>query len=398
MKAEIAGEMPKLLLLLHRRPMRAEFARIDLDHQKNGEVVEDRRDRRHQDHVKVGDLEEFGDQEGGGPEDRRRKDRAESAGGKQTARRVLGVPRLGEHRIGDRAQGHRRGDPRTRRSAEQKRRQHHGASRAAVFSSHRGEGKVDVELAGARKLEERAVDRKQDDQRGRDIHGDTENAFERHIHVAGEPRDVIAAVCPRLRQIRTDHRVDDEQNDDERHDPARGPARRFQDQHDERHAENLVPQQRIRRAIVEIVSPVDDVGDDYHAEDGGGNVPPHDPVAKTGEHREEQERQEQDKAHMDRAHHLRRHDPVSRIEVKERHDHGDGRQSRRKPAAELVGFPLFLFDEFNGLFHGLFADDNLRGCRLVILCHGSPLCNNPLPGPLLSGGGPGGGQRSAVKR
>ena len=117
-----------------------------------------------------------------------------------------------------------------------------------------------------------------------------------------------------------------------------------------------------------------------HAEEGGDNVPPHDAVAKTGQHREEQERQQQHKTDMHRAQHLRRHDRVGRIEVKQRHDNGDGREARRKPAAELVGCALFLFDEFCGLFQGLFADDDIPGRRFVILRHGVfPVQQTPSP-------------------
>jgi hypothetical protein len=89
-----------------------------------------------------------------------------------------------------------------------------------VLAAHRCERKVDEKLAGARKLEERAVDRKQDDERGGNIHGHAEDALERHVHMSGEPGDVVTAVGPRHWEIWPDHRVNDEQNDDEGHDPS----------------------------------------------------------------------------------------------------------------------------------------------------------------------------------
>jgi hypothetical protein len=41
----------------------AELARVDLDHEQQRKVVEHRRDRGHQQHVEIADLQEFGDQE-----------------------------------------------------------------------------------------------------------------------------------------------------------------------------------------------------------------------------------------------------------------------------------------------------------------------------------------------
>jgi hypothetical protein len=49
-----------------------EFARVDLHHGEDCQVVEYRRDGGHQDHVEIRDLEEFRDQESGGAEHRRR--------------------------------------------------------------------------------------------------------------------------------------------------------------------------------------------------------------------------------------------------------------------------------------------------------------------------------------
>ena len=76
----------------------AELAGVDLDHQEQRQVEQQRRDARHQQHVEVRDLQELGDQERRGAEHRRRDDRAEPARGEQAAGGVLLVADLLEHR------------------------------------------------------------------------------------------------------------------------------------------------------------------------------------------------------------------------------------------------------------------------------------------------------------
>ena len=49
-----------------------------LNHQENRQVIEDGRDRRHDQDLQVGDLQELGDQERGGAERRRRQQRADA--------------------------------------------------------------------------------------------------------------------------------------------------------------------------------------------------------------------------------------------------------------------------------------------------------------------------------
>ena len=185
---------------------------------RSDEVVEASRDGRHPDHVEVADLEEFGDQEGRGAEHRRRDDRAEPAGGEQSAGRVLLEARPLHHRIGDRADRHRGGDAGARRAAEQERRQHHGAAGAVGLVAHQRHREIDEEFSGAGVLQERAVDREQDDQRRRHIDRHAEDAFQRDEQMADQLADVEAAVGPRLRQIRPEIRIGDERKRDR---PAR---------------------------------------------------------------------------------------------------------------------------------------------------------------------------------
>ena len=115
------------------------FARVDLDHQEQCEVIQNGRDARHQQYVEVGDLQELGNQEGGGAEHRRRDDCADAAGGEQAAGGVFLVTGLGQHRIGDRAQRHRGRDARSGRPPQQERRKHHRAPGAGGLAAHRRE-------------------------------------------------------------------------------------------------------------------------------------------------------------------------------------------------------------------------------------------------------------------
>jgi hypothetical protein len=70
--------------------------------------------------------------------------------------------------------------------------------------AHERHGEVDEELSGAGMLQERTVDREQDDQRRRDIDRNAENALQRDKEMADELRNVVAAVRPGRRQIRTE--------------------------------------------------------------------------------------------------------------------------------------------------------------------------------------------------
>ena len=246
---------------------------VELDHQEQRDVVERRRDRRHQDDVEIADLQEFGDQERGGTEHRRRDDRAETPGCEQSARRLRAVTGAREHRPGNGADRHRRGHTRSRRAAEQERRQHDGTSRARVLATHRGEAEVEEELAGTRLLQERAVDREQDDQRRRHVDRRAENAFERLVHEPGEARHVVAAMRPLPREPRARESVGDEARYDDRDDPSRrAPARLEHEQH-EHDAERDVGVRRCRVTVPEIVAALQQVDDGRGAGNGARRRP-----------------------------------------------------------------------------------------------------------------------------
>ena len=339
----------------------AVLARVDLDHQEEREVEQQRRDARHQQHVEVRDLQELGDQEGGGAQHRRRDDRAEAARGEQAAGGVLLVADLGEHRVGDRAERHRRRDARARRAAEQERRQHDRAAGAGRLAAHRREREVDIELAGARVLQEGAVDREQDDQRRGDVDGDAEDALERHVQDADQAADLVALVRPRRRQVRAGERVGDEAERDHRHDPAARPAHRLEDEDDQADAEDDVPVVRRGVAVGEVVAAEDRVDDDRHRQRRRQPVPPHDAVAKAPRDRKDQEAQEEDEGDVDRPQHLRRHDRVGAVEMERRHHEGDEANEAAEPALQLVGRAFFFLDVLLGTQQRLCADDGRLG-------------------------------------
>ena len=188
MKAVAPRHLPQRELLLEVHGLRVEPLGVELDHEQQRQVVEAGRDDRHPDHVEVADLEELGDQEGGGAQHRRRDDGAEPAGREQAAGGVLLEARPLHQRIGDGADRHRGGDAGAGRTAEQERRQHHRAAGAVGLVAHQRHREVDEEFSGAGMLQERAVDREQDDQRGRHVDRNAENALERDEQMADELR------------------------------------------------------------------------------------------------------------------------------------------------------------------------------------------------------------------
>ena len=365
---ERPGELPHAGPRAEIHRLHAVLPRVDLDHEQQRQVVKAGRDRRHLDHVEIRDLEEFGDQERGRAEHRRGQDGAEPAGGEQASGGVPLVARLGEHRIGDRAERHGGRDARARRTAEQERREHDRAPGAGRLPAERGEREIEEELARARELQERAVDREEDDQRRRHVDRGAEDALERHVHRADEPADVVAAVAPGIGQVRPEHRVREEEDHDERHDPAGRAARRLEHEHHERDAHHHVEPVRRGAAVEEVVAALDRVEDRGDAEQREPEVDPAEAVAPPLRDREQQEHEEEHEADVRVAQRGRRDHPVRRVQVEERHrDRGDG-EERAPRAGKAVGRPLLGLDELLGLLQALFGDD--RFCRRSRRCVG----------------------------
>jgi hypothetical protein len=358
------AQVPHRVDLRERDVAHAVLAGVDLDHQEQCQVVQQRGDARHQQHVEVRDLQELGDQERRRAEHRRRDDRAQAARGEQPAGGVLLVADLLEHRVRDRAERHRRRHAGPRRPAEQERREHDGAAGARRLAAHRREREVEIELSGARELQERAVDREQDDQRRRDVDGDAEDPLERHVHHADQAREVVALVRPRRGQERPGERVGDEGERDRRHDPAARAPHRLEDERHEREPERDVPAVGRRVAVGEVVAALDRIDDDRDRERGADPVPPHHAVAKALRDRKDEKAQEQHERDVHRPERLRRHDRVRGVEVECRHRERRQANEAAEPAVQLVGCAFFLLDELLGALERLGGDGVAWCCRL----------------------------------
>ena len=354
MEAVAPRHLPQRQFLLEAHGVGVKPLGVELDHEQERQVIETGRDGRHPDHVEVADLEELGDQEGGGAQHRRRDDGAEPAGREQAAGGVLLEARLLHQRIGDGADRHRGGDAGAGRAAEQERRQHDGAAGAVGLVAHHRHREVDEEFSRAGMLQERAVDREQDDQRGRDVDRDAEYALERDEQVADELADVEAAVGPRRRQVGTEIGVGEKRERDGRDDPAGGAPRRLQQQHDEHHAEHDIEPGRRGGAVGELLAALDGVDQDGGADDAGGDVKPADAVAEPRREREQEEAQDQNESDMRVAQRLGRNDREvgerpgagdRGVEVEQRHRHRHRRDQRAGPADEPVDHALLGLDE-----------------------------------------------------
>ena len=298
---------------------------------KIAEIEEQRRDRRHQDHVEVRDLQELGDQERGRAEHRRRDDRAQAARREQSARGFLAVAGLRKQRIRDRAERHRRRDAGARRPAEQERAHHDRAARARGLAAHRGEREVDEELARAGVLQEGAEDREQNDERRRDVDRDAEDAFERHVERAGETRDVVALVRPRRRQVaarRARRRETARTMNGRIHVEVRRFASRISTISATPTTWSIVFGHR--RAVAERIAAIEDVGDDRDRREREDDVPPHEAVAEALRHREEQKDQRERERDVHRPQDVRGHDLDGGIQVEHRHDDREQRSSGRR--------------------------------------------------------------------
>ncbi len=327
----------------------AEALGVELDHEEQRQVIETGRDGRHPDHVEIADLEELGDQEGGGAEHRRRQDRAEPARRQQPAGGVLLEAGARHHRIGDGADRHRGGDARSRRAAQQERGEHHRAAGAVRLAAHQRHGKIDEEFSGAGMLQEGAVDGEHDDQARRHVDRDAEDAFERDEEMADEAREVVAAVGPGRRQMGTEQRIGDEKEGDDRHDPARGAPRRLQQQHDEDHAERDVGAVGRRGAVGEVLAAQERIAEDPDRGRRRDHVPHADAVTEPGRERKEQEAQHHHEGDVGVAQRLGRDDVVGGVEMEQAHRDRDRGDDRAGPAGEPVDHALFGRDEFFGL-------------------------------------------------
>jgi hypothetical protein len=191
----------------------------------------------------------------------------------------------------------------------------------------------------------RNIDREQDDQGRRHIDRDAENAFQRNEEVADQTGQVVAAMCPRRRQVRPEHRIGNEQYRHHRHDQAGGAPCRLQQQHNKDHADDDVPAVGHGGAVGEIVTAPQGIDDCGNRKNAGHDVPPAHTVAKPRRQREQQEAQHQRECDVGVAKFLGRNDGVGRVQMKQAHHDGNGGRNSPWPAHQAVGRALFGFDE-----------------------------------------------------
>ena len=223
-----------------------EAARVGFCHQPAGQVIEDGRDRRvDQDH-QVADVEIFGDDEGCGPQRGRRERRADAGGGEKPSADMGRIARALEHRPG---QGRHRDGGRDARPGDGAEQEAGGDDGAAGRGGRRllaeqGEGPVDEEAARAAAVEHRAIEREQDDEGRRHVHGRREDALKGQIVLPDDAVEREATMVEGLGHGRPEIAVDKEQDRHRRQDPANGAARRLQDEGDQGCAQHDVVRAR----------------------------------------------------------------------------------------------------------------------------------------------------------
>ena len=235
----------------------AEPARVGFDHQEDGEEIEQRRDRRHDEHLQVRDLQELGDDERRGAQRRRTDDRADPGRREDRAAHRRRIARALQDRPRHRSERDRGGDAAARHRAEQQPRRRDRAPGAGAMTrpADGGQGPVDEERARARHVQDRAEDREERDVGGGDVERHAEDALERHVERADDARGVVSAVGDESQADEIEHgtveRVGDEGRRRHRQDRARRAPRRFQHESDQRRAEGDVDGRGIRGAIDE---------------------------------------------------------------------------------------------------------------------------------------------------
>ena len=199
--------------------------------------------------------------------------------------------------------------------------------------------------------------------------------------MADQAGEVVAAVRPRWRQIRPEHRVGDEQQRDDRHDQPGGAPRRLQQQHDEDHAQRDVEPVRHGGAVGEVLPAPERVAEDRDRSRRRQHVEPADVVAKPRRNRKQQERQHHDERHVDVAQRLRRDDVVGGVELEQGHRHRDAGDDVACDSGQAVGRALLGLHKGLGLAQRFVRNGALGGQsrvgllierRLTVLGHAFP--------------------------
>ncbi len=293
----------------------------------------------------VADAQELGDQEGRGPHHRRGRDRAHAARGQEPAGVVAVVAGLGQHRIGDRADRDGVGHPGARGHCQEVGGGDDGAAGRGGLAAHRGEGKVHVEFARTADGQEGAEDAEPGDDGRADVDRHPEDPFERHVHVADDALEVVAAVRPRGGQPGADVGVGQEQDTGDRHDqPGRAPGG-LQDQQQEEDPQHHVGRLGGHGAVDEVLEVDQHPADAGEPESGEREVDPGDPALVPRPHRVVEEAERKQQRDEDAANDLSRHGHDRGVERKERHPQGERGDDLVPQPLDVAGGPFLLFHQ-----------------------------------------------------
>ncbi|GBD28777.1 hypothetical protein HRbin31_00798 [bacterium HR31] len=267
---------------------------VQLDHQEDGEVVQERGNDGQYQHLKVGDLQDLRDDEGRSSQDGRGDHGADPARGEQPTGGLGVVAGPPQQRVGDGSHGDGGGYPAAGRATQEERGHRDGLPRARASAAHQGEGQVHEVLAGARLLQEGAVDGEQNDEARGDVQGDAENPLQPHVQVPDDPVEVVAPVRPGLREQVAHERVAHKGHGEEHERPAGGASGGLQHRQDGEDSEHDVVRVGHHLAVHE---PLEVPEYPAQAEDRGQHeqdIHRVDPAVRAFPPRVQQERQGQD--------------------------------------------------------------------------------------------------------
>jgi len=227
-----------------------------LDHQQNREVIEDRGDGRHHQDLQIGDLQEFRDEKGRRPERRRREQRADACSREHRARGLGAVAGAPQQRPRHRSQHHRRGHTAARHGAEEESGDRHRPAGCGYRPAAHLQRPFDEEGAGTARVQQRTVDREQDDVGCGDVERHAEDSFERHVERADQSCRTVSAMRDQVEpdpvQQRAGPRVQQECERGCRQHPPDRAAGRFEHEPDGDGSENQIDGGRLGRAIDEL--------------------------------------------------------------------------------------------------------------------------------------------------
>ncbi len=194
-RAEVVAVAPEEVTQRWRLDLHAacpEPAGVGLDGEDDAEVVKKRGDEGVDKDFQVADPQKLGDDERRRPEGGRREYGSYPRRRQNPAARLARVAAATQDRPGHRGERNGRRRPRAGDGAEEKSGERRGAARARARVAEGREAHVYKVLARARVLQDRAVDREQDDVGSRDVQRHPEEPFETHV---GLPHDAVRPVA-----------------------------------------------------------------------------------------------------------------------------------------------------------------------------------------------------------